>query len=226
MWNEKELHLLYTGWTMWPWPHPWPWHCSFMVKVWNSLIWGMRGLIDMERKGCESIIHDHDCDLWVTMVGWVDVRCSDWGDFRRRHAVDISSFDLFCPFLSSKKAKKYHPQGHDFKTIQVPLTCLQIKFHCHSKIRFDKVAKNLNFDLFWTFLGSQRAPDHVSHTHETTSYIPVNQVSWTHSKNFFQKMAKNLNLDLFLPILWSKGPKNITFGGHDLHNVKAPLICL
>ena len=36
-------------------------------------------LIDMEWKGCESIIHDHECDLWVTMVGWVDV-------------VDISSF--------------------------------------------------------------------------------------------------------------------------------------
>ena len=49
------------------------------------------GLIDMEWKGCESIIHDHDCDLWVTMVGWVDVPYSDWGDFRRRRAVDISS---------------------------------------------------------------------------------------------------------------------------------------
>ena len=46
----------------------------------------------MEWKGCESIIHDHDCDLWVTMVGWVDVPYSDWGDFRRRRAVDISSF--------------------------------------------------------------------------------------------------------------------------------------
>ena len=73
------------------WPHPWPWPCSFKVKVWNSLIWGMRGLIDMERKGCEWIIHDHDCDLWVTMVGWVDVPYSDWGDFRRRCAIDISS---------------------------------------------------------------------------------------------------------------------------------------
>ena len=48
-------------------------------------------LIDMERKGCESIVHDHDCDLGVTMVGWVDVPYSDWGDFRRRRAVDISS---------------------------------------------------------------------------------------------------------------------------------------
>ena len=52
---------------------------------------GVGALIDMERKGCESIIHDHDCDLWVTMVGWWDVPYSDWGDFRRRRAIDISS---------------------------------------------------------------------------------------------------------------------------------------
>ena len=53
---------------------------------------GVEALFDMERKGCESIIHDHDCDLWVTMMGWVDVPYSDWGDFKRRHAVDISSY--------------------------------------------------------------------------------------------------------------------------------------
>ena len=29
---------------------------------------------------------------WVTMVGWADVPDSDRGDFRRRRAVDISSF--------------------------------------------------------------------------------------------------------------------------------------
>ena len=54
----------------------------------------MGGLIDMERKGCESIIHDHDHhhELWVTMVGWMDVPYSDWGDFRRRRTVDISSY--------------------------------------------------------------------------------------------------------------------------------------
>ena len=51
----------------------------------------------MEWKGCESIIHDHDCDLWVTMVGWVDVPYSDWGDFRRRRAADISSYNQFLP---------------------------------------------------------------------------------------------------------------------------------
>ena len=43
----------------------------------------------MERKGCESITHNQDSDLWVTMVGWVAVPDSDWGDFRRRRAVDI-----------------------------------------------------------------------------------------------------------------------------------------
>ena len=26
------------------------------------------------------------------MVGWVDVPYSDWGDFKRRRAVDISSY--------------------------------------------------------------------------------------------------------------------------------------
>ena len=56
---------------------------------------GAEALIDMERKGCESTIHDLDCDLWVTMVGWVDVPYSDWGDFRRRRAVDISSLISF-----------------------------------------------------------------------------------------------------------------------------------
>ena len=29
----------------------------------------------------------------VTMVGWEDVSDSDWGDFRCRHAIDISSFE-------------------------------------------------------------------------------------------------------------------------------------
>ena len=29
----------------------------------------MGQLIDMERKGCESSIHDHDIDLCVPMVG-------------------------------------------------------------------------------------------------------------------------------------------------------------
>ena len=61
---------------------------------------GMGDLIDIERKGCESIIHDHDCDLWVTtMVGWADVPFSDWGDFRRRRAIDISSLSIYFYFF-------------------------------------------------------------------------------------------------------------------------------
>ena len=44
----------------------------------------------MERKGCESPIYDHGRNLWVTVVGWVDVPDSDRDDFRRRRAVDIS----------------------------------------------------------------------------------------------------------------------------------------
>ena len=72
------------------WPHPWPWPCSFKVKVWNRLIWGMGWGVG--GVWLTWIERDHDCDLWVTMVGWVDVPYSDWGDFKRRRAVDISSF--------------------------------------------------------------------------------------------------------------------------------------
>ena len=31
----------------------------------------MEGTIDMEWKGCESIIHDSDNELWVTARGWM-----------------------------------------------------------------------------------------------------------------------------------------------------------
>ena len=54
----------------------------------------MGWLVDMERKGCESSIHDHDIDFYVTMVGCVDVPDSDRGDFRRWRAVNISSIVL------------------------------------------------------------------------------------------------------------------------------------
>ena len=64
--------------------------CDLEVS-WSKFGMGMGGLIDMKRKWCELIIHDHDHDLWETMVGWVDVQNSDPGDFRCRRAVDISS---------------------------------------------------------------------------------------------------------------------------------------
>ena len=78
-WCEMRANQVDTGPTVWPCTFttlPWPGH--FKVKVWNSLISGMGGLIDTEQKGYESIIHDHDRDLCITMVGWVDVPDSDW----------------------------------------------------------------------------------------------------------------------------------------------------
>ena len=50
------------------------------------------GPIDMEIKGCQLIILDHD--LWVTMVRWVDEADRDRGDFKRQCAVDISICNL------------------------------------------------------------------------------------------------------------------------------------
>ena len=70
---------------------------SFKVSVWNTLISGMEWLIDMEWKGCESSMHGHDIDLYVTMVEWVDVPDSDQGNFRRRHAINISGL-LKCSY--------------------------------------------------------------------------------------------------------------------------------
>ena len=37
------------------------------------------------------ILNEHDFN--VTMVGWVNVRDSDQGDYRCRHAIDISSWN-------------------------------------------------------------------------------------------------------------------------------------
>ena len=42
-------------------------------------------------------------DVWVTLVGWVDVPYSDWGDFRPQRAVEISRIDILsisCDTLS------------------------------------------------------------------------------------------------------------------------------
>ena len=78
------------------WAHSWPW--SLRVTVWNSLISGMGVLIYLVWKESKSSIHDHDIDLCVTMVAWMEVQDSDWGDFRRRRAVDISSFSMLSYF--------------------------------------------------------------------------------------------------------------------------------
>ena len=61
----------------------------------QSLKWSYfrNGRVDWHgAKEFRLIIHNHDCDLWVTIKGWVDVPDSDRGDFRRLRAVDISIF--------------------------------------------------------------------------------------------------------------------------------------
>ena len=64
---------------------------------------GMEGLIDMEEKGCELIIHGPDHDLWLTMVDVPD--SGDRGDFRSQLAADISSF--FKVLLSFMRPRSY-----------------------------------------------------------------------------------------------------------------------
>ena len=70
-------------------------------SVWISLISGMGRPIDLERKGCESSIHDNDIDFSVTMVWWVDVPDSDQGNFRCLCAIDISNLKIGHPWMRS-----------------------------------------------------------------------------------------------------------------------------
>ena len=51
---------------------------KFEIAVFEEYGGGGGVLIDMEWKGCEPIIRDRDRELWVTMVGRVDVPYSDW----------------------------------------------------------------------------------------------------------------------------------------------------
>ena len=91
----------------------------------------MGGPIDIEQKGCESTIHDHEHDLCVTMVGWVDVPDSDRGDFRCQCAVDISSFQWpgvwageYVPYVSNKLSMpRYTVVRHTGSSIS---SCLSI----------------------------------------------------------------------------------------------------
>ena len=52
----------------------------------------MGGLIDIEQRGWEKVIHDLDCDHLVTKHRCKDLQDSDRGEFRCRRAVNSSSF--------------------------------------------------------------------------------------------------------------------------------------
>ena len=49
---------------------------DFQSQIWNNRISGMGGSIDIAHKGCESVIHDHDCDPLVTKVKYNALVCS------------------------------------------------------------------------------------------------------------------------------------------------------
>ena len=64
--SENDVSQEWDGWLTWNEmldlccdfqrsPRPWPWPWIFKVKVWKCCISGMGWLIDLERKGCESI---------------------------------------------------------------------------------------------------------------------------------------------------------------------------
>ena len=45
---------------------------SIKVKVWYTLMSGVGRPIDMEQKGCEPSVHDHDIDfVWLWWIGWM-----------------------------------------------------------------------------------------------------------------------------------------------------------
>ena len=49
---------------------------KFEIALFEEWGWGGGfggGGADWHGKGCESIIHDHDRNLWITLVGWVGV---------------------------------------------------------------------------------------------------------------------------------------------------------
>ena len=98
-WVNMTLGRLYDL-ALWPHPWPWPWSWNFKVKVWNSFISGMGRPIDMERK---YVSHPFMTMILtsVTMVGWADVPDSDWGDFRRRRAVDLCR-ELVCTWWNGR----------------------------------------------------------------------------------------------------------------------------
>ena len=70
-------------------PHPWPWPWIFKVNFWKSCIKGMGWTIDMEQKGCESIIcythfvafnvHlTHDLDLGFSRSNFENAVSLEW----------------------------------------------------------------------------------------------------------------------------------------------------
>ena len=91
-----SLTLNFQG-QIWLWPHTWPKPWIFMVKFWNNCISGMRGLIDIEQKGWESVIHDYGHDLLVTKV-----KCKDLLDSSLQNKIWKHNFATIDIWLRRK----------------------------------------------------------------------------------------------------------------------------
>ena len=102
MWIDRMLHPHYDFEL---WPHPWPWPLIFKVKFWKSRNSGMGCLIDMERKGCESIgcqTHivtlncdlTHDLDSWFSRSNFEKVVTREWDGRLTWNERDVSRWDV------------------------------------------------------------------------------------------------------------------------------------
>ena len=94
MWNEKEMSWYDTGLTVWHCPLTTPMTFDLVVSRSESEIaisqeWG--GRLTWNKK---DVSHQFMTMMLtsVTMVWWADVLDSERGDFRRRRAIDISSY--------------------------------------------------------------------------------------------------------------------------------------
>ena len=74
------------------WPHPWPWPRVEISRSESEIALSQEwdGRLTWNEKDASHPFMTMTLTS-MTMVGWADVPYSDWGDFRRRRAVDISS---------------------------------------------------------------------------------------------------------------------------------------
>ena len=93
------------------WSHPWPWPWILKVKFWNSCISGIGGPIDMERKGCHSIIHDYSgCKSRRHILGhWKSSLWCCWHAANLDMRLDMGiSVTILCCSDHRSKAIIYH----------------------------------------------------------------------------------------------------------------------
>ena len=106
-WVNMTLGRLYDL-ALWPHPWPWPWVKISRSKSEIALSQEWYGRLTWNEK---YVSHPFMTMILtsVTMVGWADVPDNDWGDFRHRRAIDISSWKLVQRLVSfsSKVAKLF-----------------------------------------------------------------------------------------------------------------------